>query len=40
MTTKEKEDFEIEIEENPEIVRIPKPVEIPHPEPAVKVEAS
>ena len=40
MTTKEKEDFEIEVEENPGIIKIPKPIAVPMPEPAVKVEAS
>ena len=39
MTTKEKEDWEIEIEVNPEIVRIPKPLEVPLEEP-VKVITS
>lgn len=37
MTTKEKENWEIEVEENPQIVRIPQPVEkpakVPNPEP-------
>ena len=33
MTTKEKEDFEIEVEENPEIVKMPQPLEEPLEEP-------
>lgn len=33
MTIREKEDFEVEVEENPEIVKIQEPRKIPTPEP-------
>lgn len=33
MTSKEKEDWEIEIEVNPETIRVPKPAEKPATEP-------
>ncbi len=29
MTSKEKEDWEVEIEENPEIIRVPEPLKQP-----------